>query len=176
MAWLDRAAVPVLAVTVLLAVGCRTTDTGDGPRVEADSLVVDLFSLGARLRLRADNVRLTPLGAAFLSDTLPSIRGEDVVLALDRRVRNFSAYVRHDLDLACHPDYAGKGSLLIQLDDGMESHCHDTLYAWVPSYPYRKPLSAAHLQGVGFWIAAGEVPFARGALIVHYDYFPGEFP
>lgn len=156
----------------LLASGCRTTDTGEAPRMRADSIVVDLFSLGARLRLRSENARLTPLGAERLIDSIPALHGEAAVLPLDRSVRTFSAYVRHDRDIACHPGYAGEEAVLILLDDGMESLCHDTVQAWVPSYPYRKPLPAAHLEGVGFWIAAGEVPLAQGSLIVHYDFFP----
>lgn len=158
-----------------MTLGCTSQDTGTAPRTgkAADSLVADLFSLGARVRLRGDAASLTPRGASLLTDTLPSLEGENVVLELEgRRVRTYSAYARRDRDMACAPSHSPEEALFIIRDDGMDSPCIDTAHVWVPAYPYRTPIPAAYLEGKGFWILAGDIPFARGSLIIHYDYIP----
>jgi hypothetical protein len=136
-----------------------------------DSLVVDLFSLNAALRLREGGGRLTPRGDSLRVDLDTSLEiGDEVVLPTAKPVRTFSAYAVHERDLHCAGNYRDERALLVLFDDGMEGHCHDTAFAWVPAYPYRKPVPVAYLEGKGFWISAGQVDFAVGKLVIHFDF------
>lgn len=142
-------------------------------RLAQDSIVADLFTLGVHQRMREGGARLTPLGESLLEAGADTAPGENLVFPTGpgQAVRAFSAYVRHDRDMHCDPAYAGNGALLIQYDDGLEGSCHDTAFAWVPAYPYRTPIAAAYLEGKGFWIKGGDLPFARGSLVIHFDHF-----
>jgi hypothetical protein len=171
---LTRPARLLLSITVLGAAGCLPSDPDPKlPSLAADSVYADLFTLGARLRIRDANARLTSRGQALLGDTAITIQGEAIILPTGRRVRSFTAYARHDRDMACDPAYAGPDSLLILDDDGLEVRCRDTAFAWAPGYPYRVPVPAAYLEGRGFWIRAGDLPFARGRLLVFFEYETG---
>ncbi len=172
---LTRKALPALTGLVLSIIGCQSANPAvdSSDRLAVDSMVVDLFSLGARLRLMGGNARLTALGKSLLTDTMTPIQDGNILLNVDRPVRAFSAYARHDVDILCDPTSPAKDTLFIQLDDELDLPCHDTAQAWAPGYPYRKPMTAAYLEGRGFWISGADVPFARGELIIHFDYLTG---
>lgn len=170
---LRLAAALSLAPLLLPSAGCRFTDpAGDGRPPAADSLVADLFTLGAGLRLREGGARLTPAGAALMDAETGTRIAEDLVFPTASPVRDFSAYARVESDLHCDPRVGDSRVPLMQFDDGLEAGCRDTLHAWVPSYPYRIPVEAAYLEGKGFWIRAGDIPFVRGRLIIHFTSAP----
>jgi hypothetical protein len=171
---LARVARLLISLSAFGASGCMPSDPGPPARsLAADSVFTDLFTLGARLRLRDADARLTPRGETLMGDTAIAIQGEAILLPTGRPVRSFSAYARHERDMACDPAYSGPDALLILDDDGIEVPCRDTAFAWVPGYPYRVSVPAAYVEGRGFWIRAGDLPFARGRLIVLFEYAPG---
>jgi hypothetical protein len=169
----------VAAWITLLLGGCMSGSQDDAQGrtepypLEPDSIVADLFSLNAALRLREDRGVLTPRGEARLVDLGPDLDiGEELVFRTSKHVRTYSAYAFHERDLHCDGHYSGDSALLILFDDGKQGLCHDTAFAWIPSYPYRVPVTASYLEGKGFWISAGQLDFAIGKLIIHFDHHP----
>lgn len=165
-----KAAVPIAACLLLLpacerAILPTPADTG----LEADSLVADLFTLGSTQWLRAGGAVLTTLGESLLRENRFDTLGDAVILPAPADVRAFSAYVRRESDLACGPGPSREDALLIRFDDGLDGYCHDTLFAWVPAYPYRVPIAVSYAEGRGFWVAGSDLPLARGSLVIHFD-------